>query len=78
MGGPIPLVGLAADWNLLWHGYRHALPRCERVLTDAPGVKVMRRRGWAHGRAANLYGPEPALLGLPPDGPARHRRAVRR
>jgi hypothetical protein len=20
---PVPLVGLAADWNLLFHGYRH-------------------------------------------------------
>ncbi len=68
---PIPLVGLAADWNLLWHGYRRVLPLCERVLTDAPGVEVMRRCGWGHGRAANLYGPEPALLGLPLDGPER-------
>src|SRR6516164_1824367 len=23
---PLPLVGLAADWNLLWHGYRPLLP----------------------------------------------------
>ena len=38
---PLPLVGLAADWNLLWHGYRRVLPLCERVLTDAPGVGVM-------------------------------------
>src|SRR5438128_9984349 len=24
---PVPIVGLAADWNLLWHWYRHSLPR---------------------------------------------------
>src|SRR5712692_8549763 len=23
---PVPLVGLAEDWNLLWHEYRHLLP----------------------------------------------------
>jgi hypothetical protein len=68
---PIPLVGLAADWNLLWHGYRRILPCCERVWTDAPGVAVMRHCGWAHGRVVNLYGPEPALLGLPLNGPER-------
>ena len=68
---PVPLVGLAADWNLLWHGYRMVLPCCERVLTDAPGVEVMRRQGFGHGRAAVLYGPEPAYIGLPLDGPPR-------
>ena len=68
---PVPLVGLAADWNLLWHGYRMVLPCCERVLTDAPGVEVMRRQGLDQGRAAVLYGPEPAYIGLPLDGPPR-------
>jgi GT2 family glycosyltransferase/tetratricopeptide (TPR) repeat protein len=61
---PVPLVALAADWNLLWHGYRLLLPRCDRVLTDPAGVDVMRRQGWGHARAANLYGPGPAFLGL--------------
>src|SRR5436190_10046630 len=26
---PVPVIGLAADWNLLWHYYREALPRCD-------------------------------------------------
>src|SRR5215470_8720981 len=26
---PVPLVGLAPDWNLLWHHYRRALRRCD-------------------------------------------------
>jgi GT2 family glycosyltransferase/Flp pilus assembly protein TadD len=55
---PVPLVGLAADYNLLWHGYRHVLPRCELVLTDAPGAEAMRRAGFDHARASNLYGLE--------------------
>ena len=32
---PVPLIGVAADWGLLWHGYRRVFPLCERVLTDA-------------------------------------------
>src|SRR5215468_10510433 len=32
---PVPLLGLAGDWNLLWHGYLELLPLCEVVLTDA-------------------------------------------
>src|SRR6516162_5467859 len=35
---PVPLVGLAADWNLLWHGYRQLLKACDLVLTDVAGV----------------------------------------
>src|SRR5262245_23049544 len=31
---PVPLIGLAADWNLLWHYYRGCLHRCDLVLTD--------------------------------------------
>ena len=67
---PVPLVALAADWNLLGHGYRHLLPACDLVLTDPPGVEAMRRQGCTHVRAANLYGPELAFLELPAeDGP---------
>jgi predicted O-linked N-acetylglucosamine transferase (SPINDLY family)/GT2 family glycosyltransferase len=55
---PVPLVGLAADWNLLWHYYRHVAPRLDLLLTDAPGAEALRRAGWAHARAANLYGLE--------------------
>src|SRR5262245_30551410 len=31
---PVPIVGLAPDWNLLWHSYRGILPLCDLVLTD--------------------------------------------
>src|SRR5438128_5678208 len=42
---PVPLVGLAADWNLLWHHFRHCLPRCDLVLTDTSGVEALQRHG---------------------------------
>src|SRR5437867_349029 len=28
---PVPIIGLAADWNLLWHHYRLVLRRCDLV-----------------------------------------------
>jgi Flp pilus assembly protein TadD len=68
---PVPLVGLAADWDLLWHGYRRLLPLCDLVLADAPGVAVMHRAGLTHARPANLNGLGPNLLWLPPDGGPR-------
>src|SRR5436190_605393 len=52
---------LAADGNLLWHWYRHCLPRCDLVLTDVAGVEAMRAEGMEHGRAANLFGLGEAL-----------------
>ncbi len=59
---PVPLVGLAPDWNLLWHHYRRCLRRCELVLTDAPGVDVLAREGIDHAAPANLFGCELAFL----------------
>jgi tetratricopeptide (TPR) repeat protein len=67
---PVPLVGLAPDWNLLWHHYRRALRRCDLVLTDTPGVEALARAGFRHARAANLFGCDPELLDGPwPGGP---------
>jgi GT2 family glycosyltransferase/tetratricopeptide (TPR) repeat protein len=64
---PVPLVGLAADWNLLWHSYRRLLRRCDLVLTDLPGVEVLAREGIPHARVANLFGlPRSFLDGSPP------------
>jgi tetratricopeptide (TPR) repeat protein len=53
---PVPIIGLAADWNLLWHHYRSALRRCDLILTDAAGVEVMHREGILQARPAVLYG----------------------
>jgi hypothetical protein len=55
---PVPVIRLTADWNLLWHYYRHVLPQCYLVLTDAPGVEVMGRADWDHVLSANLFGLE--------------------
>jgi GT2 family glycosyltransferase/predicted Zn-dependent protease len=53
---PVPLVGLAGDWNLLWHVYRYTVPRCDLVLTDGPGAAAMQRAGWSHARPLQLFG----------------------
>jgi hypothetical protein len=53
---PVPIIGLAPDWNLLWSCYRHVLPRCDAVFTDSPGVERFRQAGFDHVRGANLFG----------------------
>ncbi len=58
---PVPIIGLAPDWNLLWHGYRRALRRCDRVITDSPGVSVMHREGIEQARFGQLAGLEAAI-----------------
>jgi glycosyltransferase involved in cell wall biosynthesis len=65
---PVPLVGLAQDWDVLWHAYRRLLPHCDLVLADAPGVRTL-QAVIAHVRHANLCGllPGPALA-PPGDG----------
>src|SRR5262249_46856225 len=70
---PVPLPGLAADWNLPFHAYRTVLPRCDAVLADAPGVEVLRRAGHAHAQPANLFGLERAFLDEPP---SEHQRDI--
>ncbi len=42
---PIPIIGLAPDWNLHWHLYLQLLKRCEIGLTDGPGVEAFQREG---------------------------------
>lgn len=59
---PIPIVGLAGDWNLLWHHYRHALPHCDLVLSDATGVARLKRLGIAQVRPAQLFGCQRAFV----------------
>jgi GT2 family glycosyltransferase/tetratricopeptide (TPR) repeat protein len=66
---PVPLVGLAGDWNLLWHWYRRCARACDLVLTDAAGVEVFSREGIANARPAILYGCERRMLETPePNG----------
>jgi GT2 family glycosyltransferase/tetratricopeptide (TPR) repeat protein len=53
---PVPLVGLAVDWDLHWDRYRRLLPLCEAALADAPGAEALRRAGLGHVLPANLCG----------------------
>jgi tetratricopeptide (TPR) repeat protein len=59
---PLPLIGWAGDWNLLWHGYRRRLRQCDLVLTDTAGVEALAKEGIGHARAANLFGCQQAFL----------------
>src|SRR5947209_8746535 len=52
----VPIIGLAADWNLCFSHYRLCMPRCDLMLTDAMGVEVMQRAGMTHVRQTNLFG----------------------
>jgi hypothetical protein len=45
---PVPVIGLADDWALLWHYYRRRLGRCELVLMDEAGVTTLGRAGIGH------------------------------
>lgn len=52
---PVPVIGWAADWSMLWHNYRHILRYCDLILTDVPGVDVFGLEGIGHARSANLF-----------------------
>lgn len=64
---PIPLVGLAGDWHLLWHYYRYALPRCDMVVTDAWGAGLLKRLALPV-VTGNLFGCALSFLGAPREG----------
>jgi tetratricopeptide (TPR) repeat protein len=67
---PVPLVGLATDWDLLWHACRRQARGCDLLLTDAPGVEALAREGVTQARAANLAGCPRGFVEEPwPDGP---------
>lgn len=53
---PVPIIGLAPDWNLLWHYYRTVAPLCDIILTDEPGCQRFLSDGIRHARPACLYG----------------------
>jgi hypothetical protein len=61
---PLPAVGLAVDWHLLWHYYRQRLPACDLVLAEPAGADALARAGLAHVRAAALHGAERAFADL--------------
>jgi GT2 family glycosyltransferase/tetratricopeptide (TPR) repeat protein len=67
---PVPLIALAADWNLTFHGLRRLLPFCDLIFTDAPGVEVLRAQGYEQVLPAYLFGLQrPFLEAAPPTDP---------
>jgi hypothetical protein len=63
---PVPLIALARDWDIHWHGYRMLFPDCDWVLADPPGSAVLRRGGISHVTAVNLSWLPDAKLSQPP------------
>ncbi len=59
---PVPLVGLAADWTLLWHYFRWCLRKVDLVFTDKAGVEALAKEGIGQARAANLFGLEKSVV----------------
>src|SRR5256885_2287834 len=53
---PIPVLGLAADGPLLWHGLRDLAPHLDLVLSDAPTTERLQKAGVNHARPALLFG----------------------
>jgi hypothetical protein len=65
LSAPVPVIGLAADWNLQWHYYRRRLRDCDLVLTDTLGVETLHREGILQARPANLFGGQRDWLDAP-------------
>jgi GT2 family glycosyltransferase/Flp pilus assembly protein TadD len=53
---PLPRLGLAPDWNLLWHYYRRRLPGCDWAITDTWGAELLNQAGLSQVRPGNLCG----------------------
>ncbi len=72
---PVPLVGLAGDAPLLWHGYRR-LDAFDLLLADAPAADQLRRQGLTNVRAGVIYGVERPFLAEPPGDEGRDIHAL--
>ncbi len=58
---PLPVVAIAGDSSLLWHGYRLATG-FDRLLADAESAERLVKQGVSHVRPALLYGVEQVFL----------------
>src|SRR5262249_62127813 len=58
---PIPVIGYAPDWPILWHAYRQQATWCDRLWTDAAGA-----RHWAAAGSGRVRG-GPPFRGAPGD-----------
>ena len=73
---PIPIIGLAPDWQLTWHYLRRRARCCDLVLTDAAGVDAFRKDGVAQARVANLHGCGDDFLAMTADDAATPARDI--
>jgi glycosyltransferase involved in cell wall biosynthesis/Flp pilus assembly protein TadD len=53
---PVPVVGLASDWDLLAHYYRHTLPLCDAILAEPAAVVALAAVGFTGALVADLSG----------------------
>jgi hypothetical protein len=73
---PLPRLGLAPDWSLLWHHYRGRLPACDWAVTDTRGAELLNQAGLTHARPGNLCGCQRASVGA--DWPQRPLESLHR
>jgi hypothetical protein len=62
---PIPVVGLAQDWNLQWHHFRRCLRWCDLVLTDSRAVELLQREGIGPALSMDLFGSQKRFVEFP-------------
>jgi len=68
---PIPIVALAADWQVLWHQFRDQLRQADMILTDLPGVEALNSAGFDQARTMMLYGLDQRYQETPLEEPNR-------
>ncbi|MCI0702677.1 MAG: glycosyltransferase [Planctomycetia bacterium] len=61
----VPIIGLAEDWDLLGHYYRHTFPMCDVVLADPPAATAIESMGFGRVLTADLCGLGRSALELP-------------
>jgi glycosyltransferase involved in cell wall biosynthesis/predicted Zn-dependent protease len=59
---PVPVIGVAGDWNLLWHHYRSLCRWCDAIVTDQVGVPLFRSEGVKIAREGMIYGLDASYL----------------
>jgi glycosyltransferase involved in cell wall biosynthesis/SAM-dependent methyltransferase len=53
---PVPVIGFAGDWTLLWHGLQLPLSWCDFIFTDWRGAETMAQAGLPPALFNNMYG----------------------
>jgi tetratricopeptide (TPR) repeat protein len=62
---PVPVVGHAPDWPLLWHPTLRQASWCDRLWTDPAGARRLADAGCGHARAVLPFGIAPHPGGEP-------------